>query len=81
LHVLPADDGEPLIAASGLGADPYTLQPGDLLSVPLDVPLAALAPGRYRLGVGLFDVWTGARWPALDGRDVVIAGELEVPEE
>jgi hypothetical protein len=78
LHVLPPGGDRPVLAESGLGADPYTLRPGDLLSVPLDVPLAELAAGQYWLGVGLFDVWTGARWPALDGRDVVIIGEFEV---
>ncbi|MCZ7544144.1 MAG: hypothetical protein M5R40_11705 [Anaerolineae bacterium] len=80
VHVLLPDGETPVHAAGGLGVDPYTLHPTDVFELRLTLPWDALAPGAYRVGVGLFDPWTGARYATEDGREMVIVGALEVPE-
>lgn len=78
VHVLPPDSDAPVYATGGFGVDPYTLQVGDLIQLSsLSIPADTLAPGVYRVGVGLFDPWTGARYLTADGREMVIVGELE----
>jgi 4-amino-4-deoxy-L-arabinose transferase-like glycosyltransferase len=80
VHVLRPGDDAPGYATGGLGVDPYTLQVGDFFNVTgMSIP-SDLAPGSYRIAVGLFDPWTGERYLTEDGREMVVVSELEVPE-
>jgi len=77
LHLVPADDGEQVVAQGDAppldGRWPTSLwRPGAELDDTHTIPLPAdLPPGVYRLLVGLYDPVTGARLPLLGGGDAL----------
>lgn len=54
-------------------------QPGEIVYDPHLLDVAALPPGRYRLGVKVYTYYDGTIYPTEDGEEYALVGEFTLP--